>query len=258
MKIDATLLLVFLLVLVRCSAILVAWPIFGPTVPLRIRASIGIIVSAALVPVLQPYLLPVPQDLYELLMRVLHEVAVGLLIGTIVQFLLLTAQIAGAMMDLQMGLGNAQLLNPSTGTPVSILTQFQYMLILVLFLILNGHHQVFQAFVKSYELGTVLTEAGLPRLELGFVQYITKITLLAIQIAAPVVGICLLVDISAGVINKSVPQMQVFFVAMPAKIIAGMLALAFGLPVLVVAIQNGLENTWHTLFNLLTDGKGSH
>ena len=137
MKLDATLLLAFLLILVRCSAILVAWPLFGKNVPLRIRSSIAMIVSAALVPVLKPYIGAIPTDLYELLMRVLHEVAIGLLIGTVVQFLMLGAQIAGSLMDLQMGLGNAQLLNPATGTPVAILTQFQYMLILVLFLVLN-------------------------------------------------------------------------------------------------------------------------
>jgi flagellar biosynthetic protein FliR len=66
--------------------------------------------------------------------------------------LLLAFQAAGSFIDLQIGLGSAQILNPMTQQAVTLFAQFKYWLALVLLLMMNGHHMMIQGLVSSYDL----------------------------------------------------------------------------------------------------------
>jgi flagellar biosynthesis protein FliR len=65
--------------------------------------------------------------------------------------------------------------------------------------------------------------------------------LLAIQIAAPVLGVSLVIDAALGVMAKAVPQMPVFLVGIPAKTALGLMAVALTLPALTGAVSNGIQ-----------------
>jgi flagellar biosynthetic protein FliR len=115
------------------------------------------------------------------------------------------------------------------------------MLAMVIFLEINAHHVMLQAFVHSYRAMPAPTMAQLPSIEAGFVDLITQLSLVALQIAAPVAAVSLVVDAALGVIGKAVPQMQVFMVGMPAKIGVGLIAAAVALPALVNGVQYGVQ-----------------
>lgn len=242
MSFDAALFFAFMLVFVRCSAMMFASPMFGAqNLPIQIRIFATLALSAALTITIRPHVGPPPQDLYTLAFAMGHELVAGLLIGTCMSLVLQAAQMAGAFIDLQMGLGLSQALNPITGVPVSIIAQFKYLLALVVFLSINGHHVMLGAFVHSYDTMPSPTMAGLPAIQNSFIGLVTDLSLLALQIAAPVAAVSLVVDAALGVINKAVPQMQIFLVGLPAKIIMGMLAMAIALPALVNGVQYGVE-----------------
>jgi flagellar biosynthetic protein FliR len=151
------------------------------------------------------------------------------------------AQMAGALIDTQMGLGMSQTLNPINGVSSTVISQFKYFLAVVIFLSIDGHHVMLKAFVDSYSSGSGLSMDQLPALKNGFVGLVEQLCLLGLQMAAPVLGVSLVVDAALGVINKAVPQMQVIQVGMPAKIIVGMIALGVGLPALVSGVNTGVE-----------------
>ncbi len=252
MSLDTAFLYAFLLTLVRCGAMLFSSPLFGNHVPVTIRSAIAMVVSLALTPVVQPYIGQMPTALGPIVLGVAHEALTGLLIGVSLQFLMLAAQMAGAFLDIEIGFGMAQIFNPVSGTPSSLFANFKYMLAIVLLLMMNGHHMMFQAFVESYRMGQGVGMSALPAFKDGFVAFVGDLCLLALQMAAPVAAVCIVVDVAAGIVNKAVPQMQAYLVSMPAKILVGVVALSLALPLMVVTVQNGVEQTFDTLMHLLS------
>jgi flagellar biosynthetic protein FliR len=248
MTFDANLLFAFLLVFVRCSAMLISSPLFGAqNTPVQVRTLTTLAIAGALTLVLKPKMGEMPQDMYTLAAAVLAEVVAGIVLGLTMTLVLQAAQIAGSILDLQLGLGLSQTLNPISGVPVSVITQFKMMLATAVYLSMDGHHLMLSAFAQSYTIAPTLSLALLPALQESFVSLISGVFVLAIQIAAPVLAVTLVVDASLGFINKAVPQMQAMLVGTPAKTALGMVTIAVALPTFTGAIANGVEYAAHSM-----------
>jgi flagellar biosynthetic protein FliR len=250
-KLDESWIFAFFLVFVRSSAMFLVSPLFGASVAPRIRILFCVMFSFALTSIIQPYMPPIPQSIYGLLANVAHEAFVGILIGLSIQLLMMAAQMAGAIMDMQLGFNSMQMFNPNLGTTTTIMGQFHFLLFFVLFLMMNGHHTMIAAFVDSYQMRTAIGLGDLGAAKTGVVTLISTLMLLAVQISAPVAAVSFIVDAASGVINKSIPQMPVFMVTMGAKASLGVVALALGLPLLTVATQSGIEHTMLHLYKIL-------
>lgn len=220
---------------------LMASPVFGgPSTPTQVRVFTCMSIAGALTVVLQPHVGPIPATIPGLALAVIGEVIAGLLIGSLMTLVLQTCQMAGGMLDLHIGLGMSQTLNPISGVSVTVISQFKYMLGVVVFLSANAHHAMITALVESYQHAPVLSD-HLPAIQSSVVQFLGTMCLLAVQIAAPVTAVSLVVDAALGLIAKAVPQMQVFQVGMPAKVAVGIAALSLSLPPLVSTVTNGCE-----------------
>jgi len=204
-------------------------------------------VAAALTMVIKPTIGAAPADMYTFAIAAAHEAVAGFLIGTSISLVLQAAMMAGAFLDLQIGLGLSQTLNPITGVPISLIAQFKYFLALVVFLSINAHHVMLGAFVHSYDSMPAPTMAMMPAIQTSFVELITRLSIMALQIAAPVMAVSIIVDASLGIINKAVPQMQTFMVGLPAKILMGLIALSIALPVLTTSVQFGVDSATDSL-----------
>ena len=116
MTMDAALMWAFLLVFVRCSAMLLSSPIFGAqSTPVQVRVFTTLAISACLTFAVGPKVGPLPSDAVTMAAGVAQEVAVGLLLGAFCNLVLQAVQMAGSFLDLQMGLSMSQALNPMTG-----------------------------------------------------------------------------------------------------------------------------------------------
>ncbi|MBZ0214083.1 MAG: flagellar biosynthetic protein FliR, partial [Nitrospirae bacterium] len=180
-----------------------------------------------------------PTNVPELLLAVFREVGFGLLIGGLVQLVFQGVMMAGSIVDLQMGLGISQAMNPVTGVPVSVIAQFKYFLCLVLFFLANGHHTMLHAFIASYSVTADASGFTFGSALQGVLMLLGQVSLLAIQVALPVLAVTIIVDAAFGVMNKAVPTMQVMLMGVPAKVILGLTALAIGLPMMVAYTQTG-------------------
>jgi len=246
-KLDADLLFAMLCVFARCTAMLMSAPILTTVVPIMIRVMTGTVLTFSLLPVLQVHIGPMPTDVLSLALSIMREVMIGLLIGGFLQILVASAQIAGSFMDVQIGTGSAQIFNPFVGGAASPISQFKVMLTTVLILQLNGHRMMLGAFVKSFEM----PGPQLGPLQSELLAFLGQTGLLSLQIAAPVAAVTIVIDLAAGIINKAVPQTQPFLLSLPAKLAAGMMVIALGLPSLVGAVQHGLEFTFDHLGHVL-------
>jgi flagellar biosynthetic protein FliR len=231
---------------------LVSAPLFGSNnIPVRIRILFGVVMAMAMTPLLRPYLAAPPSDLYGFALLTINEAVAGLIIGIFVHLVILGAQMGGALMDIQIGLSMSNVLNPSTGQPSTVLSQFKYFLALVLFLCANGHHVLISAFMKSFELMPTTGMSVLGAIQEQQVALIVQMFLIALQIAAPILAVSILIDAALGIMNKAVPQMQIFIVGMPGKIIVGMIALSVALPAVTMAVVNGVESATQATFRVM-------
>lgn len=253
MSIDAALFYAFLIVFVRCSAMLLSSPVFGAqNTPLMVRIFTTLALAAALTCTIKPNIGPPPADMYSLALAIMHEAIAGILIGAFMTMVLHAAEIAGSFLDLQMGFGLSQALNPITGVPVTLMAQFKMFLCMVVFLSINAHHVMLAAFVHSYDTMPMPSMASMPGIQATFVGMITQMFLIALQIAAPVTAVSIVVDAALGVINKAVPQMQTLIVGMPAKIIMGLLVVSVTLPALASSVQYGVDQATSSLSNVFS------
>jgi flagellar biosynthetic protein FliR len=250
-SIDSALLWAFLLVFIRCSATMLSSPLFGsPSIPVQIRVMAALALSAALTFALHPTPPPLPQHVGEMALAVANEAACGLLLGGFVSLVMMAVAMAGSFLDMNVGLGMSQVMNPVTGIQSSVLAQFKTMLGLVVFLGIQGHHFVIQAFVKSYEAMPTISAQSIGAVQTGLLAMVGEMSLLALQIAAPVAAVALIVDTAMGIVNRAVPQMPVFLVGLPVKIAATMVALSVALPALVYGVQAGLESAERSIAHI--------
>ena len=253
MTLDAALIFAFFLVFVRCSAMFLSAPFFGGSnVPRLIRILAAVLVAAALTSTVRHALPRPPADMYSFVALVANEILAGLLIGVFIQIVILAAEMGGSFMDLQVGLSMSHVLNPTNGQSSTVLSEFKSMLALIVFLAVNGHHVVLGAFVKSFDIMPVVTGGTLAAVEQNQVALVANLSLIALQISTPVLAVAILVDAALGIMNKAVPQMQIFIVGMPAKVAMGLMAVSVGLPATAAAVLGGIEYATDTLYKVMS------
>ncbi|WP_019119132.1 flagellar biosynthetic protein FliR [Brevibacillus massiliensis] len=222
----------FLLVFVRLTAFFVSAPVFSfRGVPNQFK--IGLALALAFISYsLVPDTGPIPLDLGFILYAV-KEALVGLLLGTILQLLFYTVQVAGGMIDMQLGLALANVIDPRTGAYVPLTGSFKNVLATLFLLSTNGHHMIIRGILASYQ-AVPIDRAWLSFGSEPLVQLVMKVFsymfMSGFMIAAPVVVAIFLVDLSLGIIAKTVPQFNIFVVGLPIKIVSGLLILFIVLP----------------------------
>ena len=248
MSLDAASMFVLFAVFVRCSAMFLSSPFFSATtIPVQIRVFTALSFAGALAIIVKPNMGPMPTSLIGLGSVMIVNALVGLLIGSLMHLMVFTAQMAGSILDLEIGLSASQVLNPIQGISVTVLSQFKYMLATIVFLISNAHHFLIIALVDSFAKGSPLNTVNLSVLEPGIVSLLGHSMVIAIQIAAPTMAVSIVVDASLGLINRAVPQMQALQVGMPAKLAAGIFAVSLSIPVLVYGVTRGTAQAFNFL-----------
>jgi flagellar biosynthetic protein FliR len=156
---------------------------------------------------------------------IISEILVGFVLGFIVGLVFAALQLAGYIMGYQMGFAVSNVLDPVSGDQTSVLGQFIFLFGLLAFLGINGHHVLISGMTESFDiipLGALHTSGGLVDMMASIFQsyFIT-----AIKVALPVLGIVLMLDVSLGIVARTVPQMNVFLVGLPLKTLVGIFML---------------------------------
>ena len=227
----------FLLVFARVGALFFTAPVFGNKgIPKPTKIGFAALIAFALAPITASKVGPAPADMFSLVSAIGAETVVGLCLGLIVTLLLSAFQMAGYYVDTQMGFGIINILNPLTEQQTSLMGQFLYQAGMTLFLLAGGHLFLIESLAGSYN---ALPPGGAHfhgDLATAFIGMVSSMFVTAFKVAAPAGGILLIIDVAFGLIARSVPQMNVFIVGMPVKVIAGLLTLAVILPVLALMV----------------------
>ena len=212
----------FLMTLMRVSLVLFVLPFFGgEAIPMAVKAALCIVLSWALWPHLSFAGELFPRNPWMILLMIAGELFIGLALMLVVRFLFAAVQMGGQIIGFQMGFAMINVVDPLTGQQVVITSHFLYMTTLLTFLTLNGHLYLLQGLADSFALippgGLLIT----PAMGSGMLILASQIFLLAIKIAAPVMGALFLVDLALALVGRAAPQMHVLILGFPVKIAVG-------------------------------------
>ena len=223
-----------LLVFVRVGSALMLLPGYGePYVPPRFRVFLALMISLAVVPNLSQSLPPMPVSAVSLGLVILGEILIGAFLGTLARMFLAALTTAGMLIAYMSTMANALVNDPSAAQQGSIAGSFLTVVALLMIFTLNLHHMMLWAVVDSYQL---FVPGEVPPIG-DFSELITRTVaqsfLLSFQIAAPFVVVGLIFFLGLGLLGRLMPQIQVFFMAMPLQIAVGMVVLAASLPAII-------------------------
>ena len=166
---------------------------------------------------------------------------VGAMIGYIAQLILLAVDAGGDMVNMQMGLSSAMVLDPTTSSQVSIVGKCFSLLGLIIFIQLGGVYWLLSALIRSFEIfpldATLIPLAKLVNLDY-MVQLSSNVLFMGLQIASPILLATLGQDIILGVISKTAPQVNVFQLSFLFKPVLGAAIMVWILPMLVNIISD--------------------
>ena len=244
--------LFFLFILVRMTCFFVIVPFMTLRgIPALIKVGLAGLFSYLIFLTLDEELFTIPGSMSEFFIMVLSEVLVGLTLGFIVFLVFGGIRTAGQIMDLQMSLLMASVFDPQFGSPVTLVGQLYYQLALVYFFIINGHHSLFTALAGSYRIVPVGMHTLGEATTWGIMELFFWLFLLAFQMALPVIVTILMVDLTLGLISKTVPQLHVFIVGLPLKIGVGMLALVLVIPLVGGIFENIFDRMIEDMLNIM-------
>lgn len=239
----------------RVSALFASAPVFrGRNLPIMAKGGLALLLVLLLLPGLSTQA-AVPTDILALLLLLFREVVLGLLMGTFVQFLFYSVQVAGQLVDMEMGFQMANILDPLSETQLPLVGNFLGMLSVLLYLSLNGHILLIRALGESFRLVPLGAVSFSFTPELVIYSF-TSMFALAVQMALPIVGVSLFVSMMFGLMAKAVPQMNVFIVGMPLKIVLLSIVLVMVLPVFMVFLEHSLGVVFLRLSDWLAVGIG--
>lgn len=245
---------VFMLIFCRITSFFVVAPIYSSRgVPTQYKIGFSFMV-AVLVFLSSGLGQTVAQDMSYVLL-IIQEVLVGLLLGFTAFLMMAVVQTAGALIDIQIGFSMANVIDPFTGASSPLIGNFKYMLGLLVFLSMNGHHYLLDAIMYSYDwmpiTGNVFTKFQDGSVTDFLITTFAHSFVLALQMAAPLVAALFLTDVGLGFLARTAPQFNVFVIGIILKIIVGLVLLLLLMPGLVALFDHLFAEMFEALQKLL-------
>ncbi|MGE4416505.1 MAG: flagellar biosynthetic protein FliR [Marinobacterium sp.] len=211
----------FLWPLFRVSSFFMAMPIIGTQMlPMRLRLGLALAVTVLIVPVLPP--MPEFDGLsLQNWIVVAQQVLIGSLLGFSANILLQSFVAGGQIMAMQMGLGFASMTDPANGVNTVILSQIYLMMVMMLFLGMNGHLVLIEIMVDSFDVIPVGLE-GVSKMTLWEIAHWGGwLFMAALMMALPAVTALLVINFAFGIMTKAAPQLNIFAIGFPFTMLMG-------------------------------------
>lgn len=225
----------WLLVFTRVGTAFITLPGVGEAfVAQRVRLLLALFVSLLLVPVLSSRLPPMPTATPALVLLIAGEAFYGAFIGLVARLIVVAVETAGMIIAMQISLSNASVFNPSMSSQGSQVGALLGMTALILLFATNLHHLLLLAVADSYTVflpGTVPVYGDFAN---TYGKLMDESFAIGAQLAAPFIVMGLVFYLGLGLLSRLMPQLQIFFVAIPAQIYLGLALLGMFMSTLML------------------------
>ncbi len=233
------------LVLMRCTGLVFAAPLFGhQAIPTLVKFGLAGCLTIALVNPAGASAGNLP-----LLLAAPIELVIGLCLGFILTLSFESVELAGRVVSIQLGLSLASVFSPTQDEASTAIDPFFSVLAGLLFLAMGLHLALVQVLANSFTVYPV--GAGWPAdLSVTGAQTIALAMELGVRVALPIALVLLLVELSVALLARAIPQINVFILGLPLKMLVGFAVLALGMPALI----SGAEAIYRFVFQAASGG----
>jgi flagellar biosynthetic protein FliR len=219
------------------SSLFVVTPVFGGrNVPSYLKIGLAFFCSIILVTLLKDVTVEFT-DIFSYAAIVIKELAIGIILGFTSYLVFSALYLAGQIIDTQIGFGMVNVLDPLHDTQVPLTGNFLYILTLMFFLIMNGHHVLLTALFKSYNILPVNSFVFNDVLFNNMLNIFYETFQIGFKISIPIIAASLIAEIALGILTKTVPQMNVFVIGMPLKVGVGLVTLLAMIPMYLTTMD---------------------
>ncbi len=231
------------MVFLRTVTIFFLLPIFGDqAVPARLRIGLGIAFTFFAYPIVSEFLTQknylIQWNVLSLLIITMRELIFAFALGFAAKLIYFGTSIASHLVGVNMGFQAASMFNPAFNDQESSYSVFKNWIVVVLFLILNVHHVFIEGIIISFAsvpIGPTPDVNSFAKTGIGIAQ---EAFILGLRLAAPLMTVQILVNISMGLLNRSLPALNVFAISFPLSFITTMIILFLSVGSLVALISN--------------------
>lgn len=177
-------------------------------------------------PLIEPFLPKSTHIMNQALFYILRETLLGLFIGSMTRVLLYSLQVTTTLIGMQTSLSSATLFNPALGSQDTILTNFLLIGAMTMIFATNSHHEILKALLNSYETFPVGGIWLLEDMTSAITEVVSKSFFLGVRLSFPIIIVSTVLNVAAGLLNRLMPQLQVYFMIMPLQILVGFIIFA--------------------------------
>jgi len=223
---------------VRILAFIAAEPVLGNrTVPMRAKVLLALMLAIVIAPTLPPPPAVDPASAAGLLILA-QQVIIGVAMGFTARIVVASAEMAGQLAGLQVGLGFAVFFDPQGSGQTPIVAQFYGLIAILTLLAMDGHHLLLTALAESFRsLPVSLDPIAPPGLRV-VVEWGGEIFRAGLMMSLPVVGSLLVANVALGVLTRAAPQLNIFAVGFPVTLALGFMMFYLSLPLVVPMIES--------------------
>ncbi len=234
----------FMLIFMRLGMALMIMPGIGDSfVSPQVRLHFALGMAFVLTPFLAPNLPPIPKASVDMIVLLMTEAFIGIFIGTVMRIMVNALDTAGSVISIQAGFSNALVFNPATASQGTLVGALYSVTGVTLLFVTNMHHYMLASVVDSYMVfpanGTLIDIKSVYEVIAQTVNVAFK---LGVQLALPFLIVGTLVQVGFGLLGRLMPQVQIFFLALPVQILLSLVMLTMVLSAGMMFWLSSFEN----------------
>jgi flagellar biosynthetic protein FliR len=226
----------YFLVFCRLGAAIGFMPGFGDAyVNVRTRLVLAVSISAVVTPVIQSdYGVPAePQNLLRMSVLLFDEIFIGSFLGLMGRVLLASLETGGAIIAMQTSLASAITFNPGATSPETLPASLLSAMAVVLIFATGIDHMLIRSIVDSYAAFPAGAAPPFADMSNAMAHLVSRGFLISVELAAPYLVIGTVFHVTQGLISKIMPQLQIFYIALPLQVLGGLVLIGLTLPPLL-------------------------
>lgn len=182
---------------------------------------------------------------------IVKETVVGLVMGFVVKIFFQIYPFVGSLLSMQGGLGMSMVMDPTAGTQSTIIGRLYNLGLGAFFVLSGGYHWFIHTLIQSFELIPINQEIFGPNIVVSMIDSISLYFELGLKLAMPIVSVILVVDFAMGILARTVPQMNMFVIGIPLKMLIMFILMVVTIQVISEYNTIIIENLVNTLMNII-------
>lgn len=233
-------------------------PIIGSgNVPARTKIGLSFFLSLIIFPIVTRDMPAIPESIVAFWTLVIREGMIGMLVALISNLMLAAVQLSGQIFGIQIGFGIVNVMDPLSEEQTSLLGEFIFIVGILLFLVMDGHHVFIRIIANSYTVVPLGAFGITEPLTSELAHWLTKAYLIAFKIGAPMIFCLLLISVAMGIVARTVPQINIFIVGLPINIFVGLFVLGATMMLLTYVLRGFFSQTFIDLWRLMQMSAGA-